>query len=117
MSSIIAKALKQVNVENLNGQDRPLMYLPIEIMQKNVAISIEDDNYGNKVHKYEFIKDRKKIVANLSVTPAMIDGDEYTVVLGEVQNDTDFTIEGKDHTLLAGKQKLMLKPVDYKLAS
>ncbi len=115
MSNIITKALKLIDVENLNGQDRPVLYQPIEIVQKNVVIAVERDNYDNNVHKYSFKKANKEIVVNLSVSPTMIDGDKYTVVLGEVQADTDFTIDGKSHTLVQGKQKLMLKPSDYKL--
>ena len=117
MSGIIAKSLKLIDVANLNGQDRPILYKPIGIVQKNVSIVIVEDNYGNKVHKYPFKKDGNEHVANLSVSSTMEDGDEYTVVLGEVEEDSNFTIDGKDFTLKAGKQKMMLKPADYKLAS
>ncbi len=117
MSGVIAKSLKLIDVANLNGQDRPILYKPIGIVQKNVSIVITDDNYGNKVHKYSFKKEGNEHIANLSVSSTMEDGAEYTVVLGEVEEDTSFSISGKSYTLEAGKQKLMLKPADYKLAS
>ena len=112
----IAKGIAKIDVTNLNGQNRPVAYVPQEIVEKNVAIAIKVDDFGNNVHEYTFTKDRKKYTSNLSISDNMSDGDSITVVLGQVVKAFPWeTKTGKSGVIPVGKQKLLAKPVDFKL--
>ena len=112
----IAKALKLIDVANLNGQNRPVAYVPKEIVEKQVPLVIKVDDFGNKVHEYTFSKASKKYTSNLSVSDNMSDGDSITVVLGIVEKPFPWkTDSGKSGIIAVGKQKLLAKPVDFKL--
>ncbi len=111
----IAKAISAIDISQLNGQDRPVAYVPQHIVEKNVTISIEADTYGNNIHKYKFTKDKTKFTSNLSIADSMSDGDSITVVLGVVETPFAWSINGKSDVIPVGKQKLLAKPVSFKL--
>lgn len=111
----IAKGIAKIDTDNLNGQNRPVAYVPQEIVEKNVAIAVEVDDFGHNIHKYVFTKDRKKYTSNLSISDNMSDGDSITVVLGQVLKPFPWEMNGKSGVIAIGKQKLLAKPVDFKL--
>ena len=112
----ITKAVAAINLDVLKGTVFTPAYKPVEIVEKNVEIAITTNGFGNEEFIYTFTKDRNKHQRALSVPSGSADGDSMTVVLGECDDEVNGTApNGKPYSIEVGDQKLMLRPVDFKL--
>ncbi len=113
--AIIKQAVDKINLDSLKGEVFTPAYIPTEIIEKNVAVTIVEGSFNKEFH-YTFSKDKQKHTRALTVPSGVTDGDKMIVVLAQCDKEvTGKTKGGVDWTIAAGDQKLLLKPNDFKL--
>jgi hypothetical protein len=115
--SLITKTLQLVKIDKLNGVAKPIAYVPVAILEKNVPVVVTPTGFdGAPQFDYSFMKNKKKHTRGITVGDTVNDGDTMHIVLGECQVAFPWkTKSGKTGTIAVGEQKLMLKPTDFAL--